>query len=184
MSSLKILICLIATSLFINGFTRSESIKLDLVSKDQIKVYIFLHEFCKVSQYYTLTLRNLYEEFANEQIQFIGLFPNSSSKLEGIEYFKNKYQIPFELKTDYEHKYKNAFDAKIMPEVVVYNERADEIIYKGRIDDAYAKVGKRKSMVSHTELKDILKAIKLNIPYEVKYTQAIGCLINKLNKYI
>ena len=62
--------------------------------QDRITVYVFLHESCVISQYYTLPLRELHEEYANENIQFIGLFPNFSSKPNQIETFKEKYQIP------------------------------------------------------------------------------------------
>ena len=80
--------------------------------QDRITVYVFLHESCVISQYYTLPLRELHEEYANENVQFKGLFPNFSSKPNQIETFKEKYQIPFELKTDYYHKKKEQFNMK------------------------------------------------------------------------
>ena len=150
--------------------------------QDSITVYIFLHESCVISQYYTLPLRELQEEYANENVQFIGLFPNFSSKPNKMETFKEKYQIPFELKTDYYHRKKEEFEATVTPEVVVYNESKGQLIYRGRIDDAYARVGKRKRVTTTSELKDVLESIRNNQPIMVSNTQAIGCFIgnNKL----
>ena len=111
----------------------------------------FLHESCVISQYYTLPLRELHKVYADENVQFIGLCPNLSSKPNQIETFKEKYQIPFELKTDYYHKKKEAFEVTVTPEVVVYNESKGQLIYRGRIDDAYARVGKRKRMTTTLE---------------------------------
>jgi len=147
--------------------------------QDSITVYVFLHESCVISQYYTLPLRELHEEYANENVQFIGLFPNFSSKPDQIEAFKEKYQIPFELKTDYYHKKKEKFEATVTPEVVVYNESKGKLIYRGRIDDAYARVGKRKRITTTTELKNVLESIRNNQPIMVSNTQAIGCYIGK-----
>ena len=77
--------------------------------------------------------------------------PNLSSKPNQIETFKEKYQIPFELETDYCHKKREEFEATVTPEVIVYNESKEQLIYKGRIDDAYARVGKRKRMTTTIE---------------------------------
>lgn len=152
-------------------------------TQDSIVVYVFLHEACIISQYYTLPLRALHQEYANKDVQFIGLFPNFSSKPDKIQQFKEKYQIPFELKADYYHIRKEKFEATVTPEVVVYNESKGHIIYKGRIDDAYARVGKKKRVTTTSELKDVLEAIKTNQPVLVSNTPAIGCFIskNKLN---
>ncbi len=147
--------------------------------QDSITVYIFLHESCVISQYYTLPLKKLHKEYANENIQFIGLFPNFSSKPNQIEAFKEKYQIPYELKTDYFHKKKEKFEATVTPEVVVYNESKGQLIYRGRIDDAYARVGKRKRVTTTSELKNVLESIRNNQPIIVSNTQAIGCFIDK-----
>ena len=148
-------------------------------SKDTIIVYIFLHESCIISQYYTLPLKELHEEYANENIQFIGVFPNFFSKPDKIEQFKKKYQIPFELKTDYYHTQKEKFGATVTPEVVVYNESEEKIIYRGRIDDAYARVGKKKRITTTSELKDVLGAIANDQPILIANTQAVGCFIGK-----
>lgn len=146
--------------------------------QDSVTVYVFLHESCRISQYYTLPLLKLNQAFSNDQLQFIGLFPNVSSQLEQIEAFKEKYKIPFELKTDYDKTKTTAFGATITPEVVVFNETQNKILYKGRIDDAYARVGKRKQVTSTSELKDVLTAIANDLPIEVTETAAIGCYIN------
>lgn len=152
-------------------------------AKDSITVYVFLHESCLISQYYTLPLRTLHQTYADSNVQFIGLFPNLSSKPDKIQAFKESYEIPFDLKTDYYHTKTKALGATVTPEVVVYNESKEEIIYKGRIDDSYARVGKRKRIVSTTELNDVLEAVSKNQPVLTGPTTAIGCFIgkNKLN---
>lgn len=147
--------------------------------RDSINVYIFLHEDCIISQYYTILLKELHKVYGDENIQFIGLFPNFSSKHKKIQAFKEKYNIPFPLKTDYYHTKKEAFGASVTPEVIVYNESQAAILYKGRIDDTYARVGVRRRVTGSSELKNALEAIKNNKAIEVKETIAVGCIINK-----
>lgn len=146
---------------------------------DSVTVYIFLHESCIISQYYTLTLKELHKTYTNEHLQFIGLFPNFSSRPENIEKFKETYQIPFTLKPDYFHQKKEPLGATVTPEVVVYNETIQKILYQGRIDDTYARVGQRKRVTTTSELKDALEAIQNGQSISISHTQAIGCFIEK-----
>lgn len=150
-------------------------------SQDKITVYVFLHEACVISQYYTLPLRQMHEEYANENLQFVGLFPNASSQVDKIQAFKESYKIPFALQIDEEQVKTEAFGATITPEVVVYNETQAEIMYQGRIDDAYARVGQRKRVTNTSELKDVLEAIANNQAILVRKTPAVGCFITKTN---
>lgn len=143
----------------------------------QITVYVFLHESCVISQYYTPALRALHQEYSSEEIQFVGLFPNPASKPDLIAAFQEKYEIPFLLKPDYFHFKKDLLGATVTPEVVVYHEEEQKILYRGRIDDAYARVGQRKRFVSTSELKDVLAAIQNQEPILVAETVSVGCFI-------
>ncbi|MEL6650173.1 MAG: hypothetical protein AAFQ87_05125 [Bacteroidota bacterium] len=173
-----LLLCWVSLAMLPNHLTPDP----DLASQDSITVYVFLHESCLISQYYTLPLREMHEQYASENLQFVGLFPNLSSKPAQIKAFQETYQIPFQLKPDYFHQKMEAFGAAVTPEVVVYNETKQQILYKGRIDDAYARVGQKKRIVSSSELKDALEAIQHDQPIKVSETTAVGCFIspNKL----
>lgn len=152
---------------------------LNKALQDSITVYIFLHDDCIISQNYTLTLKTLHKEFANEHLQFVGLFPDFASKPKNIQAFKAKYNISFLLQQDYYHTKKEAFGATVTPEVVIYNETQAQILYQGRIDDTYARVGQRRKITNTSELKDALEAIRDNQPIEVTKTEPIGCFIRK-----
>jgi len=148
------------------------------VVEDSITVYVFMLEDCLITQFYTPQLRNLYEEYFKYNIDFVGLFPNKYSKPEKIDSFKTAYQIPFPLKTDYYKSKTRLMDAKVTPEVCVYNHDFQEIIYKGRIDNAYYKVGKKRGVTNTSELRDVLEAIVKGEPVQTPNTEAVGCLIN------
>ncbi len=161
-------------SLFFNSF-QNQTLKEP--SEKVTEVYIFLEEDCRISQFYTNTLNDLHQQFASEHIIFTGVFPSQTTKPEDITDFKKKYKIPFDLIFDERQVLTKKFEATITPEVVVYQPDEEKIIYKGRIDDSYFRVGKRRNVVTANELKVVLDCIKNKHPIKVPWKDAIGCYI-------
>lgn len=174
---LKLISCLLVI-LSTFSSTHHEQVSDSLEKTDQIKVYIFLLDECKICHHYSLSLTELYNTYQSEQIEFIGLFPNFVSQPKEISKFKKNFKIPFPLKTDYYKSKATKFGVTVTPEVVVYNETKDEILYKGRIDNSYFKLGKQRSHTTKYELKDALQAITSGEEIVVKETQSVGCFIN------
>ena len=148
---------------------------------DHFTVYVFLGEECIISQQYTLLLRQLHAAYADEQVNFIGLFPNPSSNEKKMEAFKEKYEIPFELKHDALQQKMDRFGIKVTPEVVVFSHAKEEAVYQGRIDNMFFRVGKRRTITTSSELEDVLKRIKNNELITAHRTQAVGCFITPLD---
>ena len=151
-------------------------------SKDSITVYYFLGEDCKICQYYTPTMIDLYERYRSENLSFVGLFPNHFSSQDSIDVFKKKYDIPFALKKEFFLTKTTLFDVKITPEVVVYNESRKEILYKGRIDNSYYKLGRRRQVITSRELDDVLAMVVDGEQVDVPYAKPIGCFISFRNR--
>ena len=143
-------------------------------------LYIFLEEECPMCQYYSLTLKELHATYAKQGIQFVGLFPFADSRLDKIQAFKEKYQFPFELKLDENQALARLFEARITPEVVLTNAEG-EIKYRGRIDNAYDRPGRRRRVISSHELADAMDAILAGRDPEISRTQAVGCFISFKN---
>ncbi|MEO1261878.1 MAG: redoxin domain-containing protein [Bacteroidota bacterium] len=141
------------------------------------EVYIFLEEDCRISQFYTNTLNDLHQQFANEHITFTGVFPSQTTKQKDISEFKKKYGIPFNLIFDNQQVLTKKFGATITPEVVVYQPDEKKVIYKGRIDNSYFRVGKRRNVVTTNELKHVLNCVKNNSAIKISWKEAIGCYI-------
>ena len=140
------------------------------------KIYIFMGETCPVSRHYTLTLKELHTEYASEKLEFIGVFPNRLSTPATIAAFKEKYALPFTCIGDSSHTWVNRLGATITPEVVVA-DTSHTAIYRGRIDNTFASLGKRRRIVTAHDLADVLKALKDEKTPAFRQTQAIGCII-------
>lgn len=143
------------------------------------KVYVFLGETCPVSRHYTLTLRTLHAKYAAEDLAFIGVFPNALSTSTTIAAFKEKYLLPFPCLRDSAHTWVKRFGITVMPEVVVVDS-SNTAIYQGRIDNTFARVGKRRRVVTERDLADVLNALRNKKPPAFRKTQAIGCFITPL----
>lgn len=150
-----------------------------LSGQQKYDVFIFLHDECLISQYYTLTLNDLHKEYASKNIRFVGVFPNEISSKEDIITFRNKYNIKFELIKDKDFFVTNKLGATLTPEVFVMNSETEEILYKGRIDNSYFRVGKRRTVTSSSELKDVLIALTNGDEVTVEDQVSIGCFIQK-----
>lgn len=146
-------------------------------------VYIFIHESCRISQYYTLTLKELHQTYGNEHIQFKGVFPNQSTKEADMLAFQEKYNLDFPMVFDKDQALTQQLGATITPEVIVVHSQSQEIIYKGRIDNAYFRVGKRRQITTSHELKEVLEANKVGKLVGAKAQPAIGCFIKTKSRF-
>lgn len=150
--------------------------------KESVEVYVFMGEECIISQYYTLTLKQLWTAYAGESIHFQGVFPNPSSSPQKIKAFQEKYALPFPLRLDFQQEKMNHFGVKVTPEVIVFDKKREKVLYQGRIDNTYFRVGKRRALTTTSELEDVLLSIKRQEKPEVAHTTAVGCFITKLQQ--
>ncbi len=144
--------------------------------KEHYTVSYFLSSTCKICQFYSLEIKAIYQEYYKEGIEFTGLFPGKLESDSTLLSYKELYQIPFDLKLDSEKHVK--WNATITPEVFVTNSAGD-ILYYGRIDDAYFSVGKRRARIKHHELRDVLDALMKEEALSTQHVPAVGCIIEK-----
>ena len=140
------------------------------------KIYIFMGETCPVSRHYTVTLKQLHAQYASKKLEFIGVFPNRLSTPATIAAFKEKYALPFSCIGDSTHTWVNRLGATITPEAVVV-DTSNTAIYRGRIDNTFARLGKRRRVITERDLANVLNALKDEKPPAFRQTQAIGCII-------
>jgi len=145
--------------------------------KSHWQVVVFLSPVCPICQFYALPLRELHSEFGEKGVVFIGLIPGQQFSEEEIDGFREKYEIPFEVRSDREAQHIR-LGATITPEVYVL--RPDGTVwYSGRIDDSYAAIGKRRRMTSSFDLREALRAALSGGSPSSARTIPIGCLIEK-----
>ena len=146
-------------------------------TKSKYTVYYFLGEDCRICEYYTPEMNRLDSLYGGEDFQFLGLFPSRYSTKKGIAAFKEKYKVQIPLKLEYFATKTKAFGVTITPEVVVFNNETESIVYRGRIDDSYVRVGKRRRVILERDLESLLVQLQNGTEPDYIETQAIGCYI-------
>ena len=145
---------------------------------DSLTVYVFLEDECKISQFFTPELSRLHEKYNTQHVGFVGIFPNASTGPDQIKGFGEAFRITFPLIPDYDKSLTRKLGITITPEAAVWDHRSNRMIYRGRIDDSYVRVGKRKLHPQNHDLDDIIQDWTLNqVPEMLVKTQAIGCFI-------
>lgn len=143
-------------------------------------LYLFLSDECVITQYYITTLNEIEKKYGQD-VDMVAIFPNFSSKPKKIEAFYDKYKLSIPYKTDYYKKLSKSLGATITPEAILL-DTSGTIVYQGRIDNSYVRIGKRRRVVTSSELSDAISALVKSKEIEVPRTEAIGCFINFSDK--
>ncbi|WP_306644172.1 redoxin family protein [Sanyastnella coralliicola] len=139
------------------------------------EVVFFLAPKCPICQDYALQMRTLHNEFSDAGFNFVGVFPNDHTKQEDIAWFKEYYEIPFSLKKG-DQSLARKLNASVTPEVFVLDSEGN-VLYEGRIDNTYARIGQRRTKTTTSELRDAIEALNENRTIEISKTQSVGCII-------
>lgn len=169
MHQFTLLFVLICNLLNLSGQTTHISAKYE--------VYLFLLEDCKITQAYTDELQKIYQAFAGDSIRFTGFFPNPVSEDSTMQAFIEKYELPFVCTRKGAYELAQRFGVAVTPEVVVYNSTHDAVVYQGRIDNLFERVGQRRRVVTSHDLVSALTCIQQNEPVKPSRTKAVGCFL-------
>jgi uncharacterized protein YllA (UPF0747 family) len=93
-----------------------------------------------------------------------------------VETFTKQYPCGFAMERDSTQVLVKKLGLRITPEVAVVASDG-RILYKGRIDNAFPRLGVRRSIVTEHSLADALEAIVQKKAVKDVQTQAVGCII-------
>lgn len=141
----------------------------------QKKVAFFLSPSCMICRFYAVEMRELHALYAHRGIEFTGYAVGPLLNDSLVDAFRNEYSIPFNVVRD--NSMHRVLGATITPEVFVTIN--DSIVYHGRIDDSFVRVGKRRAHVKNRELRDAIESILQGRIVQVTHVPAVGCIIEK-----
>jgi len=165
---------------FVLGWLLWLPLPLSAQSIPDFQVYVFLGENCLISRHYTPLLRELHRQYADHGVEFVGLFPNGYSTQAGIEAFQTKFEVPFPLHRDSTQAITRRFGVTVTPEVVIWDVKSKVVRYQGRIDNQYARVGRRRLKPTTHELSEALAALAQGEPVPLQAAPPVGCLITQI----
>lgn len=144
--------------------------------KNNIAV-VFFNDECPVCRYYASELNELDSICQSEDIPFICVFSGLYSPKQ-VRKFIKKYRIRIPVFRDPAFDFAKALGAKITPEIFLINLENDNILYKGKINDAFVSLGVRKSAMISNYFLDAVQEYTKGKAISIPETLAIGCMLN------
>src|SRR5439155_25628233 len=119
---------------------------------------IFILPDCPICNSYVPELNRLHEEFSKRDVTLLLVPADPEVTAEKARAYASEYNTQCPVVLDPEQKWLKRASATTAPEAAVFSMQR-ELLYRGRIDDQYVGLGKRRSVVTSHDLRDALEAI-------------------------
>jgi len=142
-------------------------------------VLFFTTTDCPIANGYSQRFNEMYQEYGMKGFNFYLVHIDWQTTKTAALRHQKEFQLQMPIVLDSTHALVKKTGVETTPEVVVLLPD-QTIAYCGRIDNWYEGFGKKRNVVTKTELKDALEAIIDNRTIPVNKTRAIGCSIPEL----
>ncbi len=151
--------------------------KFTLNNQDYVgTVVVFISTDCPVANSYQPELRKLAKKFSASNLQMVMVHGNPQTTIEQARKHQQDYQVDWPVVLDADQRIAMRLRAKNIPEAFLLDANGT-ILYRGRIDDQYAALGKKRPIPTEHNLADAITAYLNGQPIPQKETQAVGCVI-------
>lgn len=136
-----------------------------------VSVLIFTRTDCPISNRYAPEINAIYQRFNRQDVKFWLVYVNDSQIHSHLKEFGYAMQaIP-----DRSRELVRLAGVSVTPEVAVY--AAEKLVYRGRIDDRYERLGVDRKIASTHDLINVLQALTTGSHPSFRSTKAVGCFI-------
>ncbi|MGE0703028.1 MAG: redoxin family protein [Vicinamibacterales bacterium] len=139
-------------------------------------VVIFVDVECPVSNRYAPELRRLHERFEPLGAEFLLVYANPLVSPDAVREHQSAFGHPGRVVRDPEHALVRDAGVTVTPEAVVYNT-SRQVVYRGRIDDRYVRLGVERPAASRHDLADAIDATLNGRAVATPRTDAVGCYV-------
>jgi thiol-disulfide isomerase/thioredoxin len=156
----------------INGVSRSP-----LNPEGKASVLFFITSDCPISNSYAPEIQRICSEYGPKKVSCDLVYVDSALTTADVRKHVNDFgyaAVPAIL--DPSQKLVKAAGATITPEAAVIGP-SGQVLYRGRIDNVYAALGKRRPEATEHDLRKALDEVLSGKPVSAPQTQAIGCYI-------
>ncbi len=143
---------------------------------DKATVLIFTTHDCPIANNYAPLLNDLVQKHEADPIRFYLVHVDPEIPVETVEQHRKDYNYRLPILVDRDHLLVGRTGVSHTPEAVVIL-RDGSMAYRGRIDDLYFKLGRKRSVVTTSELVDAIDAVLGDRRVDVPRTVAVGCNI-------
>jgi hypothetical protein len=139
-------------------------------------VLFFITTDCPIANSYAPEINALVAEYAGRPVRFYAVQVDPELTAEQARRHAREFGLRLPVLLDRRHELVKATGATRTPEVAVLLP-GGKIAYRGRIDDLYPDLGKKRKAPARRDLRDALSAVLASRPVKVPRTEAVGCSI-------
>lgn len=137
-------------------------------------VMLFLLRDCPICNSYAPEIARLTTSYTN--FNFLLVHPDANTTAEMARRHAKDFALQAPIILDASHELVRKALVSVTPEAAVFSS-SGELVYHGRIDDSYAAVGKKRSVVMEHDLRDVLDAVAAKRSVTNQTIAAVGCVI-------
>lgn len=142
-------------------------------------VFIFISRECPISNSLVPEINRITAAYTNFALYLVHADPDTKGKEASAHAKDFRLQAPVLL--DPQHRLVKLAGATMTPEAVVLTAER-QILYRGRINDLYAALGKKRAQPTRHDLRAALDAIASGKSVPNRETKVIGCYIPEAAK--
>jgi hypothetical protein len=144
---------------------------------DQLSVLLFVTSDCPIANGYAPEIQSVCAAYASRGVRCLLLYEDARIDPAAVRIHLDAYRYTgVAAAVDGDRAIARAASASITPEAVVV-DRAGTIRYRGRIDNLYADLGRRRHSATVHDLRNAIDAVLSGRPVVTTRTEALGCYI-------
>lgn len=143
----------------------------------KIVVLVFVRTDCPVANRYAPLVQQIQKQYSPETVSFRLVFPDRNESVAAIREYLQQYGYHITAIRDLDHALVKKASARTTPEAAVFNATG-QLIYHGRIDNLYERIGQSRRAATTHELADAIEAASQGRKPAVSTTDAVGCFIS------
>jgi len=147
-----------------------------LDARSRAVVLVFLGTECPIAQRMLPELERLERELRPRGVRFLAVYPNTGETREGVRQQRRRAGLSGEAGLDPDQRLVDRWRVTVTPEVVALAAEG-ALIYRGRVNDQYAALGKGKPVPTHHDLREALEAFLVTGRARGVRTAPVGCRI-------
>lgn len=143
-------------------------------------VLLFVSTHCPISNRYAPTIATLFGDWSERGVSAWLVYPDPDDDAASIEAHQRDYGLALPTVRDPHHVLVARASARVTPEAAVFGSPSEPPVYRGRIDDRVAELGKVRPVATTHELSDAVSAVLAGDAPSEAVSPAIGCYISDL----
>lgn len=136
---------------------------------------VLLDTGCPIARRYAPELNEFSQKCQEQGVEFYAMLSDPLlTRLEAVQ-FRDEFQLQYPVLWDSAGDLALRLQPTHFPECFVISQR-DELMYRGRIDNRFAGIGKLRGQVTQFELRDAVAAVADGQVPDVRFGEPVGCL--------